>query len=320
MGVVNPWGPKPKKRELKPRKPRAETLPLKKLRPEHHFFVDEFAALMDVNRAAVRAGFLPQYGHRLLTDPLIQERFAAVARNHAKRAGLEQDYVLNRLRMIVDADPRELSEHWRVPCRFCWGDQHHYQYADELEELDARRKHQMEMRGTPPDERYEFDDLGGYGYTFLKFPMRGPDFVAFVGEICERQARALPDWIEANSDHTCPRCSGLGESHVILHDTRYLSENAKLLYLGTKITQRGAEIVQRDQDKFYDMLGRHLNLFQQPTTPIPTLDPALLEPDHIETVLIQVTQRLARDDPDALRALAPPEVLEGVDSGEGGKD
>lgn len=186
---------------------------------------------------------------------------------------------------LVTADPRELTEHWRVPCRFCWGEKGLYQWRDAAEFEEARTKRDLEVarllkgrRGNDDegDEPVlyvsELSDLGGYGYTINREPRRGVDYVKFVQEVCAKAGRPPPSHLASNDAQSCARCDGHGLSYVIFHDTRYLSAAGAALYRGVKVTANGMEILTADKDKAKDALAKHLGMYN-PRTPIPTLDP-----------------------------------------------
>jgi hypothetical protein len=105
------------------------------------------------------------------------------------------------------------------------------------------------------------EELGGPGYTILKDPMRGPEFVEFCRIHSDRASRPLPLFASANSDHTCPKCHGWGVSHPILHDTRYLSRGAAQLYLGLEQTKDGFRIKTRNVEEIYTHLAKTMGYF-----------------------------------------------------------
>jgi hypothetical protein len=60
---------------------------------------------------------------------------------------------------------------------------------------------------------------------------------------------------EINSD--CPQCHGLGETMAYVCDTRYMTDNAKKIFRGVKMTSAGAiEIVTLDKQHVLNILAR----------------------------------------------------------------
>jgi hypothetical protein len=197
---------------------------------------------------------------------------------------------------VAAADRRELSEYWQVCCRHCWGERHHYQWRDEEEYNEALRKHKQD---------WKLDDLGGYGYTINRTPMRGPDYVAFIERVCEESERSPPRYLAANSDHDCPRCFGHGEGRAIYHDTRYLSPAGRAIFLGVKKTAGGGiEIQTRDPDHALTQLGKHLGMLNNRET-IKTLDPALMTRENLIAAIAGYTELHGPDGADEDVPLLP---------------
>lgn len=247
---------------------------------EHARFVQEFLADADPERAAMRAGLAPEMGAKLLSGGMVRAAICAARYARNDKLNIPQDYVLRRWIEAVEADHREISEHWRVPCRHCWGDDHHKQFDDVAwrDLVDERRRKRLELEAEVKSRRHLKDadeeiqlkwvesqmppeELGGPGYTILREPMRGPDFVGWWAAQCERAGRALPSFAVANSDHTCPKCYGLGEPHAIIHDTRHYSRGAASLYLGVELTKDGYKIRTRDVEEIHVHIAKLMGYF-----------------------------------------------------------
>lgn len=243
-------------------------------------FVREYLADGDPERAAERAGMQLAEGVQLLKSDMVRAAICAARYARNDRLNIPQDYVLRRWIEVVEADHREISEHWRVPCRHCWGDEHHRQFDDvEWRDLtEDRRQKRLELEAVARGKRGMADDpqaqamwvesqmpreeLGGPGYTLLREPMRGPDYVAWWAAQYERAGKeGLPSHAVANSDHTCPKCCGLGVPHVIFGDTRHFSRGAAALYLGVETTKDGYRINTRDVEKIYEHLAKLMGYF-----------------------------------------------------------
>lgn len=127
---------------------------------------------------------------------------------------------------IAMADPNELIGLQVGSCRYCWGEEHKYQWKEHeyLEALDAWER----------KEREHMPDLaGGFGYRMFAEP---------------------------NTD--CPRCEGRGAEHVVARDTTKLSPGGRLLYGGVKAKRDGLEVVIADRQKALETLGRILGAFK----------------------------------------------------------
>jgi phage terminase small subunit len=242
-------------------KPRA-LVPAWTLSPIEAKFVDEFLRdPSDPVAAARRAGSVtPKVdGSRFLRLGRIQGAIAYAQAQRRERTGFGHDTVLRRWGSVFNADVRELVEHWRVPCRRCWGVDHQPQMTD-TDFVDARTAHLAEQMKKLDAERVPFDERGGPGYTINRAPCRGPAWVAFVQENARVSSTPLFGF-EANSDHDCPNCHGHGEPYAIFHDTRYLSPGASLLYQGTSIQNGAIEVKIRNPAEVETLIARHLGMF-----------------------------------------------------------
>lgn len=206
---------------------------------------------LDPEAAAASMGLDPEDGLRLLRKHTVAAAVAAAMRARSTRAQLRPDFVLARWRAVVEADPRELSEYWIVPCRHCWGEDHGYQWTEaELQRAVLKHKLDWARRNGDDVEAPPFDIGGGTGYTTNDVPMRGPDYFAFRGQ---------PEDL-ANSDHSCPECHGEGEPHAVFHDTRTLSPEAALLFQSVEIKNGSIKLNMRDQVEAEKFLAQHSGL------------------------------------------------------------
>lgn len=201
-------------------------------------FCEEYPVDWNATGAARRAGFSAKsasaIGYKLLRKAEIVIEIEKVKRRLRERAELSAGLVLEDLRDIVVADPRDLIELRRDCCRFCYGKDHEYQETP-AERRSRRLAHDQLLKVTPQSEWKniaEFDELGGVGFN----PKRAP----------------VED---------CPECFGDGEEKIIAKDQRYLSPAAVKLLRGTKTTNQGLEIKMADPDKSRDKLGAHFGLW-----------------------------------------------------------
>lgn len=196
-------------------------------------FVEEYLIDLKVERAALAAGYSATMAktkaYQWVSDGKAKPHvYAAVTEALAKRsekANITAELVLERLWLIATADPNELMSYRRLCCRYCFGDDHQYQWIDENEFIKAVRMAKAEELRPPTDE-------GGYGF--------------------DEKIRPHP---------LCPKCRGEGWGHSHFEDTRELSAQGRALYAGLKQTKQGMEIKTNDQMAALQMVGRHLGMF-----------------------------------------------------------
>lgn len=207
-----------------------------KLTNKQRRFVEEYLIDLNATQAAIRAGYSEktagQIGEqnlkKLEIKKIIDRRLAELT----TAAEIKQEDVLKRYRDIAFADPNQLSEYRRVPCRYCYGTNHQYQWRTEFEFDDALEKAQAKI-DAGKNVRLP-NDNGGYGYTTKQKPH--------------------PD---------CPMCDGEGIGRLVLKDTRDLPENVRALYAGTKYTKDGIVIEMHDQLAALNNIGKHLGMFRE---------------------------------------------------------
>ncbi|CAI0775663.1 Terminase small subunit [Serratia entomophila] len=129
-----------------------------------------------------------------------------------KRYGAELDEIVHQLVSISRADPNDLVQFRRVNCRYCWGENHLYQWRDIGEFDKAAEKASSDGKPEP--------EYGGLGFV---------------------------ENLDPNPD--CPICCGEGEGHTFISDTRnHVGSDARWLYAGIKQTQHGIQVMTADQD------------------------------------------------------------------------
>lgn len=222
--------------------------------PRWDTFISEYVKDWNGARAAKAAGYsentAKQIAYELLRIPYIAGRVAEIkAEIEAKqREALDEkkddvNKVLRKLRLMVDADPRELSRIEQRCCRYCWGIDNRYQYtvaelqmergAFEKKLIETRKDIDLDKRRDLLMELMEdFDQRGGGGFI----PTRDPN-------------------------PNCEECGGRGIDEVVFGDVRELSEGARLLYAGTKQTEKGLEVKTHSQFEALKLLGTHHGMF-----------------------------------------------------------
>ena len=203
------------------------------LTPKQQRFVAEYIIDLNGTQAAIRAGYSVEsagaIAHENLTKPEIASAINAAMKQRAGRAELKADDVIGRLRDVAFADPRELCGLHRYGCRYCWGDDHRYQFT-EAEIQRAKAEHAKAQQANA--EVGAFDAKGGVGFHGKRDP--NPD---------------------------CPECFGDGIEMPYVADTSKVSPEAARLFAGLKVTKAGVEVLMHSQLDAAIQLGRHLGLF-----------------------------------------------------------
>lgn len=203
----------------------------RKLTPKQQRFVDEYLVDLNGKQAAIRAGYAEKRAE-ITASELVRNRKVAEAiklgmEKREQRTEITQDMVLQRYWQIATADPNELIQYRRECCRHCFGEGHAYQWIDEAEFMGAVASAQLAKDGVPIPT-----NDGGYGF--------------------DPSIRPHPK---------CPKCHGDGRGNVFAADTRYLSEGARTLFAGVKVTKEGLEVKMHDQLAALRDVGRHVGLF-----------------------------------------------------------
>lgn len=213
---------------------------LKALNAQEQRFVDEYLVDLDVPRAAVAAGYSENMAKSKCYTWVSAGKnnpkphvFAAITRRQTElqvETGITQEMVLTRLWLVATADPNELVAYRRGCCRYCWGQDHEYQWADMNEWSEAVAKARQDKKTAPTME-------GGLDY--------------------DRTVGAHPK---------CPRCKGEGVGQVVVRDTTDLSPGAKALYCSVEETKNGIKVHMHDQMAALTNVARHLGMFNDKLT------------------------------------------------------
>lgn len=159
---------------------------------------------------------------RLAALPEVAARIEELRKEAAERTAIPS--LVERIkeqRELEAADPREvIGIHWDC-CRYCYGIDHRYQWADE-HEYAAAVDHAIRAKQPHPDMS------GGFGFNQNREPVAD-----------------------------CTHCWGVGHARPYIADTRKLTRAAARLYKGIKVKADGSmEIILHDQQKATDMLNR----------------------------------------------------------------
>lgn len=215
-----------------------------KLTGRQEAFVQEYLIDLDATKAAIRAGYRASAAHvtgfENLRKHAIAEAIAKAKAERAEKTGIKAEDVLHRIATIATMDARSLTTHRIGSCRYCWGDDHGYQWTTPraYDEALAEARLKLPKAAMPEQEDALLPtDAGGYGYRLNRAP--------------------CPD---------CPECGGLGQRYTHIADMDNLSPEAAMLYRGTKETRNGVEILMADQDKHLELLAKHLGLIKERET------------------------------------------------------
>ncbi len=180
----------------------------------------KFAMLVAQGRKLVEAYRLAGYesegnaayvtASQLLRNPKVYRAISWFRNQYQKRYTADLDLLVSQLMAIVLADPNQLAQFRRVNCRYCWGENHLYQWRD-IAEFDKAAA-QASRDGKPEPE------YGGLGFVDNAIP--NPD---------------------------CPKCCGEGTGQLYMADTTLLDGDARQLYAGAKFGKFGVEILLEDK-------------------------------------------------------------------------
>ncbi|WP_336240454.1 terminase small subunit [Citrobacter werkmanii] len=123
-----------------------------------------------------------------------------------KRLALTEQEIIHQLSSIASMDANAFSQIRRVNCRYCWGDDHQYQWRDVDEHERACSAALAENKAPPSCE-------GGFGYVSATVP---------------------------NED--CPRCNGEGLMETFYPETTMLDGPERWGYLGVEETMNGLKV------------------------------------------------------------------------------
>lgn len=164
--------------------------------------------------------------YQLMSTEKIRARIGALQNAAAKLVIGDKAAVLQEWWDIATADNNELSSYRRVCCRYCYGKDHKYQWADKEEFLRTTAEIMDGNNRRKKPDALPVDD-GGYGYAKNASPH------AF-----------------------CPKCRGEGEGEAFFADTTKLKGKARKLYAGVEKTKDGLKIKTRDQDKALEQFAK----------------------------------------------------------------
>ncbi|WP_235384768.1 terminase small subunit [Escherichia coli] len=147
---------------------------------------------------------------RLIRNDKVFRAISYFRNQYQKRYTADLDLLVSQLMTIVQADPNQLAQFRRVNCRYCWGENHLYQWRDIAEFDKAAAQASRDGKLEP--------EYGGLGFVDNAIP--NPD---------------------------CPKCCGEGTGQLYMADTTLLDGDARQLYAGVRLGKFGVEILLEDK-------------------------------------------------------------------------
>lgn len=143
---------------------------------------------------------------RLMRNDKVSRAIRWLRDRRQRRLALTEQEIIHQLSSIASADPNRISQIRRVNCRYCWGDEHQYQWRD-VDEYERACATALTESKPPP----AFD--GGIGFVGSTIP---------------------------NED--CPRCNGDGQMELFFADTSMLDGPERWLVTGVEETMSGLKV------------------------------------------------------------------------------
>lgn len=161
---------------------------------------------------------------RMYRKPKISKAIRYLKERFRKRYTADIDELVDQLMAIIRADPNDIAFYRRVNCRYCWGENHLYQWRDIAEFDKAAEAASKEGKDSP--------EYGGLGFV---------------------------DVMDPNPD--CPRCYGEGKGQMHINDTRDHEGPEKHLFAGVKLGKFGIEILTEDKKAARQLLAQLITKF-----------------------------------------------------------
>lgn len=227
-------------------------------------FAEEYVALREagkqgaeaIEQAALAAGYAEKsalrLGHMLLNHPDVQKIVEGAVARHMERAEVNGETIL---RYWWDIATCEIPFPPAGACRYCWGEDHQYQYTlDEYRR--AMRKHTAEQMKKSPHARVPFDELGGYGFDRTKKP-----------------------------HPYCTECHGEGRNYVMVVDREKLTAAQRQAIDEVRVHKDGSvSLKMRDRSRAMENLQSLMGLIQ-PRKPLEVLDPQRPIEENVDILL-----------------------------------
>jgi phage terminase small subunit len=170
----------------------------------------------------------------LAANGKVQARVQTLMAIAASDSEVTIDWVVKQYRALVLADARELTELRRGCCRFCWGIGFKRQRTAAEREAAYAKWFAMSAKQRAKTGELEFNEQGGIGFHKHRPP--NPE---------------------------CPECFGDGVEEPFFKDVRQLSPEARRLYAGVKVSEKGIELKTHDPIAALNQLARYAGAFER---------------------------------------------------------
>lgn len=167
-------------------------------------------------------------GYRMTKKPNVAAEIERAREAVLGAIKLDVELVVKDIKSVLIADAEELSAHHNDCCRYCYGEDHEYQFTPaewKRTEATHQKSDEFKMLGEPCDPQ------GGVGFDPRKEPVED-----------------------------CPECNGRGVMTIRTVDTRKLSPAARALYAGVKPGKHGTEILMRSKDSAREAAAKWLGM------------------------------------------------------------
>lgn len=197
--------------------------------PKQQRFVEEYMIDMNGTQAAIRAGYSANSA-------------AAIADENLRKPEIANELALRRAALTEKAEinaERVVREFYEVGT------------ADASELIQYRIGCCPRCWAPPPEPELE----------------EGLEVQAHGGALKRSRKAVEPEHDRRQPPNPdCPRCAGEGEGRAYIPDTRTLSPQARKLFAGVRITEKGVEIKMNDRMAALEKVGRHLGIFKDEVT------------------------------------------------------
>lgn len=229
--------------------------------------VDAYVATLRLDRAARAAGVSDDKANEMLDDERLMCAVRERTEASSEMALLTAVDVRRHLKLILDADPAEVSGVHIVACRHCYGDNDQFQYTRaELYYLEQAHSY-GELGWAFACVTDEFGrELHGHARAAWLAGKSGRAINLKGGDGYSRNSEVNPD---------CSQCHGRGTPMFYVTDSRSLSPAAKAIVRGYKVGGDRVETLTISRDVALQLAARDNNVgverreivVQMPRTP-----------------------------------------------------
>jgi phage terminase small subunit len=209
-----------------------------------------------VRQAAMGVGYTKgsaqSMGSKMLNDPFVRRIIEGAVARHMERAEVNGETIM---KYWWDIATCELPFPPAGPCRYCWGEDHQYQYTL-AEYRNAQRKHTSDQLKKSPHLRVPFDELGGIGFDRTKKP-----------------------------HPYCTECNGEGRNYMLVIDREKLTPAQRQAIDEVRVHKDGSvSLKMRDRSRAMENLQQLMGMIQ-PRKPLEVIDPQRPIEENVDILL-----------------------------------